>query len=186
MKVCGLGDSLTYGWMVEQGFFDRFCDRLDQGCEIPVERQNLGVSGATAFAGRQQLDAILVEPPDLLCIQFALNDASQGVSEEQFERDLEFLIERLCLDETQLLLVTSCPVILAELVDEAEALYEVIRSYEGDARLSVIDLAADWQELVRAESPTEALFQSDDVHPTDAGHDLMAQALYQGWMASIA
>ena len=30
VTIAGLGDSLTQGWMVKKGFFDRFCDRLSE------------------------------------------------------------------------------------------------------------------------------------------------------------
>ncbi|MCP4676115.1 MAG: hypothetical protein GY854_11535 [Deltaproteobacteria bacterium] len=75
VAIAGLGDSLTYGWMVRHGFFDRFLDGLETRYpDARLIRINAGVPGDTAAGGVSRLDRVLEKKPNLLIVQFALND----------------------------------------------------------------------------------------------------------------
>ena len=71
MTLAGLGDSLTYGWEVSRGFFDRFVDALeDHHPKAHVQRINAGVPGDMAPQGLGRLDRVLEQHPDVVFVQF--------------------------------------------------------------------------------------------------------------------
>jgi lysophospholipase L1-like esterase len=176
LSVVGLGDSLTYGWMVERGFFDRFCDGLYQ--KYPgsqVKRTNLGVPGSTAAEGHRRISSVVENNPDLVIIQFGLNDCFSGLTVSSFGSALERLIEPINPNERLIVLVTSCPVVDRDFQKRLDPFYMEIIKLGQQYDLPVADLANYWD--ANKQSDDEPLYQSDGVHPTDAGHQLMAQGL---------
>lgn len=109
LLVVGLGDSLTYGWEVERGFFDRFVDMLgDRYPNARIRRHNAGIPGDTADGGLARLGRVLDLKPDLVIVQFALNDAFSGVDPRDFEGSMQSIAARVLELPAAVILVTSC------------------------------------------------------------------------------
>ena len=176
ITIAGLGDSLTQGWMVKKGFFDRFCDRLsEKHPKAEIKRINAGIPGDTAAGGLYRLDRLISQFPDWVVVQFALNDCYSGVDVADFEQSIESIAKKLLQKEIVPILATSCPVLDSGFLESADQFYSAIAQV-GD-RLKVLVARLDEYWLQNQPPRPEALYQWDGVHPTDEGHALMAEGL---------
>ena len=180
LKLVGLGDSLTYGWMVGQGFFSRCCDMLeDAHPRGRLERVGAGIPGDTADGGLSRLTGLLDRNPDVVTVQFGLNDCFNGYSMEQFRAYLEQIAHRILEARAVCVLATSCP--LQREADQrmADPVYETIRETAQATGAVLADLERGWLAQAKNDPRAPSLYQADGVHPTDRGHGLMAQALFE-------
>ena len=186
LKIVGLGDSLTYGWMVRRGFFDRCCDKLEVAHPRGrLERVGAGIPGDTAQGGLSRLAGLLRQRPDVVTVQFGLNDCFDGYSLEQFRSYLERIAHGVLEAGAVCVLATSCP--LEREADQrlADPVYETIRETARTTGALLADLEHGWLDRVEMNPPQGALYQADGVHPTDAGHDLMARALVETFETAV-
>jgi acyl-CoA thioesterase-1 len=185
--VAGLGDSLTYGWVVTSGFFDRFIALLGERFpDARVTGANHGIPGDTAAGGLGRLGQVLDGDVDLLIIQFGLNDLFVGVSLPAFVASLEEIVERARGEGVIPVLATSCPV-PGEIGGDAVArFYDGIRDCGERLDAAVADLERHWLDEVgdASHGPDGPLYTADGVHPTDAGHALMAEGLLEAVLNS--
>ncbi len=175
VRVAGLGDSLTDGWQVRRGFFPRFVDGLRaRWPAAAIEADAAGVPGDMAAGGRQRVAGLAARRPDLTSVQFGINDCFAGVDPADFSRDLRAIAEALVAAGSQVVLCTSCSV--AHL-DEAAAIapyYAAIEALGPELGLPVASLHRYWDRTAGAD---QGLFGWDGIHPTDAGHQVMAEGL---------
>ena len=175
LRILGLGNSLVYGWMVERGFFDRFCDFLQalhpQG---RVVGRNAGIPGDTAEGGAGRLPALLADRPDLVIVEFGLNDCFMGVPPKLFEQDLRRIADTAEATGTVPLLVTSCMLASPHEAALVRPYYKVIRAL-GLEGIPVADLEA-YQACA---NEGDDLWLEDGVHPSDLGHAQMARGLLE-------
>jgi len=169
------GDSLTFGFLVGTGYLARveaaLCARFPLS---PLQVRNEGVCGATAQDGLRRFEHdVAPAAADLLLIQYGLNDAFQRVPLGAFVCALEQLIarQRALNPQGEVLLVP--PPIMAVPAEERvgrpfrEALIEVGRRTDA----LVAPVVGRWPE------GAAHLFLADRVHPTEAGHQIMADAV---------
>lgn len=176
ITIAGLGDSLTQGWMVKKGFFDRFCDRLSEMYpDARIKRINAGIPGDTAAGGLYRLDRLISQSPGWVVVQFALNDCYSGIDVADFEQNIESIARKLLDNKINPILATSCPVLDSGFLEEADLFYSAIAEVGDRLKVPVARLDEYW--LQNQPPRSEALFQWDGVHPTDAGHALMAEGL---------
>ena len=172
--VAGLGDSLTQGWMVTRSFFDLFVDGLEaRFCRGSIRRINAGVPGDTAAGGLERVNRIVEHSPDLVVIQFGLNDLFCGVSVERFEESVRGIAARVRESGAVPLLATSCPLALKGDQEKASLFYDVIREIGTEPGAALADIDEYWRDR----SAVEHLLMEDGVHPSDEGHRLMAQGV---------
>jgi acyl-CoA thioesterase-1 len=176
--IAGLGDSLTYGWMVRRGFFDRFVDGLERRFErAEIARIGAGIPGDTAAGGLRRADHVLDRSPDVIVVQFALNDAFAGFGPEQFEQNLEQIVAAAIDAGVVPVLATSCPLMMEAEQRLADRYYGRIRDLSERLGAPLADLERSWLEQTGPVAQRDDLFLSDGVHPTDEGHQLMADGL---------
>ena len=88
VTLVALGDSLTSGWMVRKGYLEYLTEMIEQA--YPSARLtiiNRGIPGDTADNGRVRVYSdVIAHKPDLVFIQFALNDAVMGYSPQQLHQ----------------------------------------------------------------------------------------------------
>ena len=187
LSLLGLGDSLTFGWMVERGFFDRFCAGLRAarpGLALGV--RNAGLPGDTAGRARLRLPGLLADEPQLVFVQFGLNDCVEGVPLEDFREDLRALCTR-CLEAGSLpFLLTSTPARNPACRRRIDGYYGVIRNVGADAGLPVAVLDRHWRLARDAHLSGPPLLMADGLHPMDAGHRLLAEGLVEAFFSTFA
>lgn len=177
--IAGLGDSLTFGWEVERGFFDRFVDKL--AIRYPnarIKRYNAGVPGDTAEGGFARLERLLDLKPDLVIVQFALNDAFIGVDLRDFGGSIHAIAARIQSFPTAVILVTSCALERRQDAAIARPYYDAIIRVGTDLNIPVAQLDRYWSES-QAAGECESLHNYDGVHPNDRGYEIMAEGLLE-------
>ena len=179
LRLLGLGDSLTYGWMVATGFYDRFVERVKRRfVQAAISSDNAGIPGDTAAGGLSRLPNILSRRPDMVTVQFGLNDMNRGVTADAFEQTITAIATALIDVGSLPVLVTSCPLSWPEGRKISQRFYDRIRNVADTLEVPVASLDEHWRRTAGEPSGWDGLMQGDDVHPTDEGHALMADALY--------
>ncbi len=177
VSVAGVGDSLTFGWMVSQGYFDWFCDVLQRRFTGGVLRRiNAGVPGDTVQGGLRRLGAVLERNPQVVVVQFGINDMASGVEVERFEDDLDTLVSRVEGSGALAVLVTSCPVLGPD-GERIEAYYDAVRRVADARGVPLADIDLYWREKEHSAQGSRSWHLADGVHPSDEGHKLMAECL---------
>ena len=109
--VC-FGDSITAGYAVRRGFPSFLLESLRQRFpDSKIEMINSGISGDTSQDGLSRLDwAVLSYEPDLVTINFGINDCVLGLSLEEFEMNLVEMVRRIRAGpDSEILLLSSQP-----------------------------------------------------------------------------
>lgn len=177
--LAGIGDSLTAGWMVREGFFPRFVRGVRaRWPQAPVVAHEAGLPGDTAGGGARRLEPVLARAPHLLVIQFGINDAFVGVPVEAFSEHLRDMTRRARAAGAVPLVVTSCPLALPGEQGRLLPYYEVIEGLGAEPGVAVARLDRAWHRLTTGVEP---LHQADGVHPTDAGHEVLARGLLEAF-----
>jgi len=179
LHIVALGDSLTYGWMVQKGYIDFFSELLTR--KYPGSRfviTNKGVPGDTAAGGLQRLQRDVLDlQPDLVFVQFALNDAFCGVSPEQFQSSVTGIIDRIRRHTAAEILLMSSVALPASENRIVAGHYDALARIAETEQVAVARVHEYWQQKA-AEGPLPAPpVQADGVHPTEYGYRLMAEAV---------
>ena len=180
ITIGGLGDSLTYGWEVRTGFFDRFIDKL-KGKFSPdrIVGINSGVPGNTARQGVARLSAVMQHSPQLVVVQFGLNDMYQDVKVEDFMAALAMIVKGVKKGDALPLLVTSTPLFWPEGARLSSVFYDGIQRVAAECNVPCARLDQYWQEQQNISEEHPKWVYPDGVHPTDEGHEVMAEGLFE-------
>jgi lysophospholipase L1-like esterase len=182
IRIVALGDSLTQGWMVRKGYLDFLREMLK--ARYPsgkVTIINRGIPGDTAEGGLMRLRReVLDDDPDLVFIQFGLNDAYTGVSPERYHRTIEVIVDRILADtEAEVLLVTSVPIMHGDQDFMAEAFYSRLDDLARERNLPIARVHRYWKRKISGGVDFRSLVQGDGVHPNVEGYRLMAEAIME-------
>ena len=180
VRIVALGDSLTYGWMAEKGYIDFLQEMLAARYpEAAVSFINRGIPGDTAEGGLRRLKTEVVDAgPDLVFVQFGLNDAFTGCPPAQYGATIARIVERLRHDTlAEVLLLTSVALADPEEDALAEKYYGQLEQVARDQSVPLARVHTWWKE--KRDGNFEGLLQADLVHPTAAGYRLMAEAIMQ-------
>ena len=179
--IGALGDSLTYGWMTERGFLDFLKDLLIKKYpDISFKIYNRGVPGDTAGDGLRRLDRDIIRfNPDLVMIQFGLNDAYSGISPDQFSRTIDIIISKVReKTDSEIALLTSVALADPRENSFAEKFYDKIVSLGIRHDIPVATVHDYWKKKISEGIIHSTLVQLDGVHPTERGYRLMAESIF--------
>lgn len=170
-----LGDSLAEGYGVADGksFPDGIQRRLDRsGFKYRVV--NLGVSGDTTTGGLGRLTYALSLKPRILVLELGGNDGLRGIPVARTKANLEQMIVKAQKQGAQ--------VLLAGMTLPPNYGVDYIRSFENVYK----DLASKYKtplipflmSSIRDQfASNPGLMQRDGIHPTAAGHELIADTV---------
>jgi acyl-CoA thioesterase-1 len=180
MTIVALGDSLTSGWMVARGYTEFLRDMLmARYPKVGIKIINSGIPGDTAPGGlcRLQQDVISYAP-DLVLVQFALNDAFCGCSLGEFRRSIEAIVERVRQERSAevLLLTSTLPADTSEF-DVVAPFYAELKQVAQDQVCGLAPVDEHWRDAIAGGCSHDELVLDDRVHPSEAGYRLMAEAV---------
>jgi lysophospholipase L1-like esterase len=178
--IVALGDSLTYGWMVSQGYIDIFREMIH--AKYPESRFKLinkGIPGDTAYSGLSRLTRdVLQYRPDCVFIQYAINDAFSGYTEQLFRSDVKGIIEGIReRGDPDIVLITSGYIGDNEDNRHVEGYYRQLETLGSDYGIPVVQTHEYWKKKIKEGMIFGTLVQYDGVHPTEEGYRLMAEAV---------
>lgn len=190
-----IGDSITEGAADHErgGWTRRLAARLPDGWEAV----HAGVGGDTIYLilDRLEQDALMYQP-DILVLAVGINDSRRytagryEVKLEDFERGLAEFAGRMRGKTTRILIVGLTPVDEPRTLPIAEDLhYTQIAASDYDAALRrfAAQHGYGYVALMPAfeQAGGAARLTSDGLHPTPAGHALIAEAVQaqlEGWL----
>jgi lysophospholipase L1-like esterase len=190
-----LGDSTALGQGAEQGggYPQRIARRLEQSGGVPVKLTNVAAGGATVAELRhEQVPKVIAAQPSLVTIGIGINDLVKERKLADFSRDLEIAADFLRR--------TKATVVISNLPD-----LSLSPSAKGaapslarriDAFNAAIALVADRHGFVLADvhgatrralrDRGAELFSKDGFHPSAAGYELWAEAMWPAVERAVA
>jgi len=173
--VVFLGNSLTAGLGVDprEAFPARIQVKIDDA-RLSFRVINAGVSGETTAGGLRRLDWILDQAPQVVVIALGANDALRGAPPAAVRTNLQQMIDRTRarLPKTSIVIVGMLappnlgPTYTREFQDVFPALAEA-----ND--LPFIPF------LLEGVAANPELNQTDGMHPTAAGHEILAETVWK-------
>lgn len=167
MTLLALGDSLTAGYGLEPAA--AFPVKLEaalraKGHDVTVI--NAGVSGDTAAQGAARLDWSLTDEVDGVIVELGANDALRGLPPAQAEAALTSILDALAKRNLPVLLsgMRAPPNLGPDYATAFEGMYQRLSTRSG----VVYD-----PFFLEGVAGNPALNQSDGLHPTAAGVDLI-------------
>ena len=168
-RVVFLGDSITAGYGVdaEQAFPAIVRDELAKE-GLPIDAVNAGRSGDTTAGGLARLDWVLRQKPDILVIGLGGNDGLRAQDVKGSEANLRAIVAKARDAGSQVLLLGM--LIPPNYGPEYTRSFREI--YPRIAEETKVPLVPFLLEGVGGEA---RLNQGDGIHPTAAGHQVVAQ-----------
>lgn len=205
LKIVAFGDSTTVGYSVSEGYPTKLIRRL-AGLGIPAAIINAGVDGDTTSGGRKRLaNDVLLHRPDLVIIQFGLNDQSirlyetpetteSHVTPKEFTENLRYFTRTLHAAGSRVILMTPNPMAWTDTLefhypagpylDGPRAGNKLLLRYAEQVRMvateegvELVDVLHEFDEFEKqAGRRLSELFLDDGVHPNEEGYELVAKS----------
>jgi acyl-CoA thioesterase-1 len=170
--VVFLGDSLTAGLGVDedQAYPALVADRL-AAAGHPVRVLNAGVSGDTTAGGLRRLEWLLAQHPRVVVVSLGATDGLRGLPIEESEANLRRIVTRAR--------EAACDVLLLGMMvppnygpDYATQFKAMFPRIAKDLDVPLVPF------LLEGVGGRAELNQADGMHPTPAGHRIMADTVY--------
>ena len=177
--VC-FGDSITAGYAVRRGFPSFLLESLRQRFpDSKIEMINSGISGDTSQDGLGRLDwAVLSYEPDLVTINFGINDCVLGLSLEEFEMNLVEMVRRIRAGpDSEILLLSSQPLESPPYDQRVLDYYQTGERVAKEMNVGFVDVYGAWMKRVQAGMPLDSLILPGLDHPNEAGYRIIAEEL---------
>jgi acyl-CoA thioesterase I len=169
-RVVVLGDSLAAGYGVGAGesWPDRLQSRIREA-GLPFTVVNAGVSGDTTAGGLRRIDWILKQPVDVLVLELGGNDGLRGMAPTATRTNLVGIIQKTRTKWPTASIVLAGMQMPASMGrDFSEKFGRVFPEVAQSERLHLIP------HLLEGVGGVPELNLPDLIHPTPAGHDLVA------------
>lgn len=182
VKIAALGDSLTYGWMTQHGYLDFLKQMLNKkypGSNFSI--LNRGIPGDTAKDGLRRVESDVIRlSPDLVLVQFALNDAYTDFSPEDFQRNIESIVLKIKeKTSADIVLLTSVALLNPDENRIARMFYGKLHECGERHNIPVVSVDEYWENKIASGIKHSSLVQTDGIHPNEKGYELMAEAVFK-------
>ncbi len=180
VTIVAFGDSITAGFAVRRGFPSFWKEMLQKKYpEAKIEMINSGTSGDTTMDGLARLDwSVLSYEPDLVTINFGINDCVLGQGLEEFEMNFVEMVRRIRTGPgSEVLLLSSQPLETPPYDRLVLDYYQAIERVAREMDVGFVDVYGAWMERVRQGTPLGSLILSGLDHPNEAGYRVIAEEL---------
>lgn len=173
--VVFLGDSLTTGFGVQQSeAFPALIAGKIRAAGLPFEIQNAGLSGDTSAGALRRTDWLLQRQIDVLVIALGGNDGLRGQPVNSLKANLQAIIDKAKAKNPTVKIVIAGMQVPPNLGAEYAASFQ--RVYADLARENNAVLIPF---LLEGVGGNRDLNQPDLIHPTAAGHRVMADLIWR-------
>ena len=167
-RVAFLGDSLSAGLHLSaEQAFPAILQRRFASKGRPFRLINASVSGDTSAGGLRRTDWLLRQRPAIVVLELGANDGLRGIPVETVEANLRAIVAKAQAQGAKVLLLGMRlpPSYGAEYTAEFASMYERLAS---DMHLPSVPF------FMHGVAGVPALNLEDGLHPTVAGHELLA------------
>ncbi len=169
------GNSLTagYGLNPSQAFPALIQNKIDS-LGLTYNVINAGVSGETSSGGNGRIDWILREPIDVFILELGANDGLRGIPLAETRKNLQSIVEKVKL---------KYPAVL-QVIAGMQIPPNMGQKYSNEFRNIFPELAAKngmtlIPFILEGVGGEEKLNQQDGIHPTEEGHRIIAENIWQ-------
>ncbi len=180
VTIVAFGDSITAGFAVRRGFPSFWKEMLAQKYpDARIELINSGISGDMTVDGLARLDwAVLSYEPDLVTINFGINDCVLGLSLNEFEMNLVEMVRRIRAGPaSEILLLSSQPLETPPYDKLVLDYYQAIERVARRMDVGFVDIYGAWMEHVRQGILLSSLILPGMDHPNESGYKIIAEEL---------
>jgi acyl-CoA thioesterase-1 len=170
-----LGDSLTAGLGLQRSeAFPALIEEKIRAAGLPFQVENAGLSGDTSAGALRRTDWLLQRPIDVLMIELGGNDGLRGLPVKSLKANLQAIIDKTKAKNPAVKIVIAGmqipPNFGAEYAASFEQLYAEL-ARENNAVLIPF--------LLEGVGGHRDLNQPDMIHPTAAGHRIIADLVWR-------
>ena len=170
-----LGDSLTAGLGIQQAeAFPALIAEKIRADGLPFQIENAGLSGDTSAGALRRVDWLLQRPIDLLMIELGGNDGLRGLPVKSLKANLQAIIDKVKAKNPAVKIVIAGMQIPPNLGTKYSIDFE--RIYAELARENNATLIPFLLEGIGGHRD---LNQHDMIHPTAAGHRIVAELVWR-------
>ncbi len=170
-----LGDSLTAGLGVaESEAYPALIEQKVRAKNLPFTVINAGISGDTTAGGLARLDWVLQKKIDVLVLALGANDGLRGLPVAQTKANLQAIIDRVKAKSSAVKIVIAGMQIPPNMGGEYGAAFRAIFP-----ELARANEAALVPFLLDGVGGNDGLNQADHIHPTAAGHRILAENVWR-------
>ncbi|MFZ2471651.1 MAG: SGNH/GDSL hydrolase family protein [Methanothrix sp.] len=180
VTIVAFGDSITAGFAVRRGFPSFWKALLaEKYPEANVEMINSGFSGDTSQDGLARLDfSVLSYEPDLITINFGINDCVLGLGLEEFEMNFVEMVRRIRAGpNSEVLLLSSQPLETPPYDRMVLDYYQAVQRVAKEMDVGFVNVFGAWIRAVHAGTPLGSLILPGLDHPNEAGYRIIAEEL---------
>ena len=175
LRVVFLGNSLSAGYGLDPTLaFPALIQQKVDSLGWPVTIINAGISGETSAGGLSRIDWLLNDPLDVLVLELGGNDGLRGFDTEVTKANLQGIITRTRARYPEAAIVLAgmqVPTNLGSAYTSAfRALFPVL-ARENDTELIPF--------LLEGVGGIKELTLADGIHPTAAGHRIIAETIWE-------
>ena len=178
--IVAFGDSITAGYAVRRGFPSFWKQMLaEKYPEAGINMVNSGISGDTSMDGLARLDwSVLSYEPDLVTINFGINDCVLGLALEEFEMNLVEMIRRIRSGpNSEILLLSSQPLETPPYDRLVLDYYQAVQRVAAEMDVGFVDVYGAWMACVQEGTLLYSLILPGLDHPNEAGYRIIATEL---------
>lgn len=170
--IIALGDSLTAGLGVMEGkAYPAVLQEKLQQSGYNWQVINAGISGETSSGALTRIDWIIAQQPDIVILETGANDGMRGIPTWLIKDNINQAVQRL--KEADVEVVLAGMQMLQNLGPDYTKQFRAV--YPAVAEEQKIILIPFFLEQVAG---TPSLNLPDFIHPTPAGHRIVAQTVY--------
>lgn len=176
------GDSITEGHGVAWGFVSYLARLLQEADSRHTWKIiNRGMSGETSREALYRLEAdVLAHKPNLVTINFGVNDAFSDISPEAFRDILERMILPIRAGGCSMIVLLSSEVIPDPWAERQVGPYwDAMRTAAEECGGVYSDVNGRWRQELENGRPEEELIIWGDLHPNEEGHRLIAETVFE-------
>ncbi|MEO6971272.1 MAG: arylesterase, partial [Chthoniobacterales bacterium] len=141
---------------------------------LPFDVINAGLSGDTTAGGLARLDWVLQKPIDVLVLALGANDGLRGLPVAQTKANLQAIIDRVKAKNPAVKIVIAGMQIPPNMGgDYGAAFREVFADLARENHVALVPF------LLEGVGGHDDLNQEDHIHPTAAGHKILAENVWR-------
>lgn len=173
--VLFIGTSLTAGYgLTEELAYPALIQAKLDSAGLAYRVVNGGVSGETSAGGLARIDWLLRQPVAVLVLELGANDGLRGLDVEAMRGNLQEIVDRT------LEAYPDARIVIAGM----EAPPNLGQRYTDAFRQTFVDLASANDAafipfLLEGVAAVPELNQSDGIHPTAEGHEIIAETVWR-------
>lgn len=171
------GDSLTAGYGLDDPAREAYPALIQEKIDavhLPWRVVNAGLSGETTAGGLRRVDWILRQPVDVFVLALGGNDGLRGIEPAVSSANLQGIIDRVRAKNPQTKIVLA-GMMMPEVMgtDYASAFAAMYPAIAEKNHLPLVPF------LLKGVGGLPAMNQPDGIHPTAAGHAIVAETMWE-------